>query len=469
MALLPLLLCVVGTGGLFFLDRDKSVRSSRALWIPVTWFWIVGSRPVSSWLGISPSSGDYLSQQLDGSPADRLGFQILLAAGLVVLFRRSRRTQNLLRANILIIIYFVYCLLSVFWSDFPDVTFKRWIKAIGDLVMVLVVATDAEPIVALKRLLSRTGFVLLPASVFLIKYSDLGRGYDPDGNAMNTGVTTNKNTLGVVTLVLLFGVVWRLRVLLRAGQHPERGRHLLAQGTLLAFGLALLAMAHSATSVACFAVGTILMLATDLRMVRRSTAAVHSVVLVLAVAAGLTILLGGQSQVTHTLGRESDFTGRTQIWAAVLRVASNQVLGAGFETFWLGPRLQMVWAGLSKYMHVNEAHNGYLEIYLNLGWVGACLIATILVDGYRRAVAAFRWDPGIGSLILAYVTAAALYSVTEAGFRMLNPIWLFLLMALVASGVRRGGACPIERATPKRAFFAEAVSGTLDEGTWSTS
>src|SRR5208282_1079520 len=49
---------------------------------------------------------------------------------------------------------------SVSWSPYPGVAFKRWIKAIGDLVMVLVVVTEADPIAAFRRLFSRVGFIL---------------------------------------------------------------------------------------------------------------------------------------------------------------------------------------------------------------------------------------------------------------------------------------------------------------------
>jgi hypothetical protein len=35
--------------------------------------------------------------------------------------------------------------------------------------------------------------------------------------------------------------------------------------------------------------------------------------------------------------------------------------------------------------------------------------------------------------MLAYVAAAVAYSITEAGFRMLNPMWFFLLLAGVGS------------------------------------
>jgi len=96
--------------------------------------------------------------------------------------------------------------------------------------------------------------------------------------------------------------------------------------------------------------------------------------------------------------------------------------------------LYQVWDRLSKYMHVNEAHNGYLEVYLNLGWLGVGLMALILMKGYKDIVASFRHDSSTGALLLAYLFAAIFYSITEAGFRLLNPMWIFLLFAVVAAG-----------------------------------
>jgi exopolysaccharide production protein ExoQ len=431
---LALLGCTVGIVGLFFLDRDKAVCTSKALWLPVIWLWIVGSRPVSVWLGINPATQD-ASQLLDGSPFDRLVFATLLVLGIIVLIRRNNRTRAFLRASWPILLYFLYCLLSVIWSDFSDVSLKRWIKSIGDLVMVLIVLTEADPTAGLKRLFARVGFILMPFSVLLIRYfGDLGRGYDPNGVPMNTGVTTNKNSLGVITLVITLGVMWRVLTLLGAKDQLNRSRHLLAQGTLLAFGVAVLVMAHSATSMACFVLGGGLMLASGLPLIRGRRVGVHALVLTIFLIGGLTLFLGVESDVVHALGRETTLTGRTEIWDAVIPVVPNSAIGTGFESFWLGPRLNIVWSRLSQYMHVNEAHNGYLEIYLNLGWVGVALIVLILSKGYGNVVAAFRYDPAVGRLLLAYIFAAAFYSITEAGFRLLNPIWIFLLLAVVAGG-----------------------------------
>lgn len=429
------LICACGIAGLFFLNRDSSVHTSKAVWLPIAWLWILGSRPVSTWLGVSPTDG--ANAQLDGSPVDALVFGVLLSAAIIVLVRRGSRARMLLTINGPILMYFFYCLLSITWAPFPDVAFKRWIKAIGDLAMVLILVTEVNPAAALGRLFSRVGFLLFPTSVLFIKYYEyLGRGYTPDGAPMNTGVTTNKNSLGVILLVILLGTVWRILTLLQDKSLPNRSRHLIAQFTLLGFGIALLQMADSATSSACFVLGTVLIVATKLPAIKSRPGRVHALVAMIVIAAALALLFGGQAGVTHALGRQSNMSGRTDIWAAVTSAVSKPIIGDGFESFWISPDVSKVWQSLSGWWDpkgLNEAHNGYIEVYLNLGWIGVCLIACILISGYRRATSAFRRNPDMGSLMLAYVTASAVYSVTEAGFRMLDPIWIFLLLAVVAS------------------------------------
>ena len=147
--------------------------------------------------------------------------------------------RDRLKANWPIVWYFLYCLLSVIWSDFPDISIKRWIKATGDVVMALVVVTDAQPVAALRRLFSRVGFLLIPASALLIKYYPyLGRKYDPwIGTQSVTGVTTDKNLLGVTTYILALGALWQALRLWRESSLPNRSRQLLAQCTLLGFGI----------------------------------------------------------------------------------------------------------------------------------------------------------------------------------------------------------------------------------------
>jgi exopolysaccharide production protein ExoQ len=428
------LLFAVGIAGLFWLDRDKSIRTSKALWLPVIWVSINGSRSVSAWLGMGPGP-EIAGQAPPVSLLDQAIAGGLMLLGAVVLLYRWRDAVAVLKASWPIVLYVSFALVSVSWSDFPGWGFKRWVRALGDVIMVLIVVTDAQPTAALRRLFSRVGFVLLPVSVLLIKYyPELGRAFSPWGDGvLNTGVTTDKNMLGVLVLVVALGTLWQVLELLGDKKQPNRARRLLAQGILLCFGIFLLFTAHSATSGASFVLAAGLMLAITRPFFRARPAAVHAFVVAALLAGSLAVLLGGEAEAARAMGRKPDLTGRTEVWRMVIPMCPNPVGGAGFETFWRGPRVARFFAMHGGATMTNEAHNGYIEMYLNLGWIGLGLIALILGHGYRKAVNAFRRDSALGAMLLAYVVMAVAYNIGEAGFRMLDVAWIFLLLAIVAA------------------------------------
>jgi O-antigen ligase len=130
-----------------------------------------------------------------------------------------------------------------------------------------------------------------------------------------------------------------------------------------------------------------------------------------------------------TLGRQSTLTGRTYVWERVFKFVENPMLGTGYESFWVGNRLERM---REVDRDLNQAHNGYIEVYLNLGWVGLALIASVMVTGYRKIVFEVRRDADVGSLRLAYFVVGVLYNCTEAAFKMRDPVWIFFLIACCA-------------------------------------
>jgi exopolysaccharide production protein ExoQ len=456
-----------GIAGLFYLDREA--RASKALWLPIVWFWLIASRSLSAWIGLKASA----NVQLEGSPLDAAVFGILLVAAVVVLARRGQLTRRLLAANWPILIYFAYCLVSVSWSYYPEVSGKRWIKAIGDFAMALVVATEPRLPQALGRLYSRVGFLLLPSSVLLIKYyGEIGRGYTPDGEPMNTGVTTSKNMLGLIVVVVSLAVVWRVIALFRDKNQPNRLRHLVAQSVLLGFCIWLLQLAHSATSVACFLLGSTVIVMANMRLVRKRPAWLHALSFVMVLVGASTLFSGGEGAAVQALGRSS-LSGRTEIWAAVIPAMPNAVVGAGFESFWITPACRREIARhLQGWWHpeyLNESHNGYLEVYLNLGWVGVFFLLVILIKAYKSAITAFRSDAAIGGLLVAYTIVAIIYNLTEAAFRMLHSMWVCLLVTMVisngiAGGLIGGGKPRFARRSSRRSKKMPASDAPVAEG-----
>ncbi|MDR3414343.1 MAG: hypothetical protein P4L87_25845, partial [Formivibrio sp.] len=421
--------CIASMIGLFVLDRDRGVLYSKALWIPTVWMLINGSRAVSTWLHMGPDVS--LAQQYsDGSPLDAAIYGGLILAGALVLNYRSSRVKSLLRANLPLLLFFAYCALSVTWSDQSFIAFKRWTKSVGDLVMLMIVLTDEDPLRAARCLFTRVGFVLLAVSLLLIKcYRDLGSAVNPEnGMMMYFGVTTFKNLLGMISMVFGLASLWSFIGAYEETGMPNRTGHLVAHGVIVGTAIWLIVTADSMTSLSCLALAGSVMVLSSQRWVVRRPRSLHAI---LCAAIGLplfALFINTVGTLMHSLGRDATLTGRTSIWKAVLSQHTNPLLGTGFESFWLGNRLETVWN--MSVQGIQEAHNGYIELYLNLGWVGLLLLGWLIVSGYRRAFTAFRDDASEGRLRLGYLTAALIFSLTEAGFRMLSPIWFAFLLAV---------------------------------------
>jgi len=425
---------------LFRLDREGRARVSAALWLPVAWTFLAGSRMVSEWFG-----PDYVAKSpealLDGSPLDRFVMTVMLVVGLGVLVARGPQVAAVLRTNGPVILFFLWAAFSVLWSDYPDVAFKRWIKACGNVVMVLIVLTEIDPAAALKRYLARLGFVLVPLSILFIRYyPDLGREYHRwTWTPSYTGVATSKNALGCVCLVLGLASLWRVLEAFRGntdGSDPwmsaaqaarARRRTLLAHGSVLVMTLWLFWMADSATTLSCFLAAGALMMVAGTPGVAKTPSRLHAVV-----AAGVVAVLCGMlfmDVFAAVMGRDTTLTGRTALWSELLQMSADPVLGAGFESFWLGDRATRLWA--RHWWRPNQAHNGYLEIYLSLGLIGVVLLAAVIVRGYRNVVATLYYDPSGGRLRLAYLTAAVLYNLTEAAFKGVHLVWIVCFLAVI--------------------------------------
>ncbi len=426
---LALFVCAVGTIGLFWLDRDRERELSSALWIPIIWLAIAASRNVSIWLGLAPTlSAD--DPYVEGSPLDRVLLSTLILTGICILTTRYQQTVDVLRRNQPLIWFFVFSAASVLWSDFPFVALKRWTKVLGNVVMVLIVLTAAHPAAELKAFLKRTAFLLIPSSILLIKYyPNFGRYYDRwTGVPFYGGVTDNKNSLGVTCLVLGLGTFCCLIDEVQA--HGRRSPRLVPSVVILGMVLWLLYTAGSATSTTCFILGAALMVIA-MRSHERRPEFIHRIVgAVVALAAVAYSVQSLFTFLVSSLGRDPTLTGRTELWEDLLRLNANPLLGAGFESFFLGTRLDTLW--VKYWWHPNEAHNGYLEIYLTLGALGLLLLIVLIVTGYRHAMNVYRSDPSVGSLRIAYVVVAALYNITEAAFKITNPIWILFLLSVSA-------------------------------------
>lgn len=428
--LIASIICGIGIAGLFYLDRGEKSRVSVVIVIPAMWMLLNTTHPLSWWLGINQGI-DAAQSYVDGSPFDRNFTIFLQLAALVVLIRKSAKARSMLGRNKLILVYFSFCLVSVIWSDVPFVTLKRWIKALGDVEMVLIIFAESDPLGALKCMLTRMGFFLFPLSILFIRfYPELGRRPTNSWTQEPVGVTQQKNELGIMCMMYGVCFLWMLLSVYREGKHRARRRRMLAYGTIVVMSIYLLSQCNSTTSMVGYASSAGVLWLASRRPVR--PALVHLAVLGVLGVSVVALFFNPGGGLVESLGKDPGLTGRREIWDLVLSLHTNPLIGTGFETFWLGWRLEFMHHALVNQI-INEAHNGWIEVYLNLGWVGICFIALLILTGYRRITSYIREEPENGCLFLGFLLCTLFYSFSEAGFRYLNIAWFFLLLIIIGA------------------------------------
>jgi O-antigen ligase len=75
-----------------------------------------------------------------------------------------------------------------------------------------------------------------------------------------------------------------------------------------------------------------------------------------------------------------------------------------------------------------ESHNGYIEVYLNLGLIGLALLALMVLSAYRN-VSRVKLSE-IGPLRVAFFVAGLAYNCTEAAIHTTNLIWVFFMLSI---------------------------------------
>ncbi len=429
---LALILTVSFSAVMLWHHARRHRSESPAVWLPVLWVFFVASKFPSQWLQLLGLSIGGPSAPEDGSPLDAVFFLFLILAGVVVLARRPVPWSTLVANNIWLTIFFGYCLLAVVWSDVPAVAFKRWIKILGHPVMALIILTDADPRQALRGVLKRAAYVMVPLSILFIKYfPEFGRYFDPwTGEGGNGGIHHNKNELGYTTMAFAMFFAWHLLSSRQIASTSQRRQELALSLVMMAMIWWLFSTADSATSLICTiaAVATMLVLSTPL--VTRKFLGVQVIALVLGVAA-IEASFGIYAPTVEFLGRNPTLTDRTEVWADLFKIEINPLLGAGFESFWVGHRRELLWE--KWWWKPTQAHNGYIETYINLGWVGVALLVTLILSAFRKGRVELLRDPDYGRFRLAVLLAVVIYNYTEAAFKGVHLVWtMFHLIAIDA-------------------------------------
>jgi exopolysaccharide production protein ExoQ len=422
---IALLIWLVLLLGLLCFDPAKTSGVSVATWIPLIWLFFVGTRLPSQWIGGQMGT---LAEAYEGSdPLNRDVFLALTLIAVAILIARSLNWGDLFARNLFLMAFIFFALMSVFWSDFPLIAFKRWFRDLGAYLAMLVALSDTHPLEGVRTVLRRFCYLTIPLSVLLVKYyPQLGRSYDAwSGVPVAVGATTAKNLLGVACLVAGIFFFWDIVTRWSDRVEGRTKRILFVNFAFMAMTVWLLYHAHSATSNVCLAIGCFVILMAATKVAKRHASLFRILVPTCFVSyVILAYWFNANAYLVGAVGRNPTLTDRTFIWKTLLGIGTNPLVGTGYRSFFLGARLQEFWR---TFRGINEAHNGYLDLYLNLGIIGLVLFLGFLMASYRTIWERARTDSPLASLGLAIWTALLFYNITEASFDG-GLLWLTLML-----------------------------------------
>lgn len=278
----------------------------------------------------------------------------------------------------------------------------------------------------------RLAMILLALATIALVALDPGRGLDHSaGHAADwQGVFTQKNACG------------RIMVLATAIIFCEGRRTMLRPSRLTALALFLFVLVMSGSRGAWMIETALVLL---WMLIAFAQSAGQRLRLILGLAAPLTAAVTGAffflsfRFIAPFLGRDLTLTGRIAIWEQVARfIPQRPFLGYGYDAFWRGMQGPSLQVASAVHFVVAHAHNGFLEIALELGAVG---LALFFISWLRGWVALWllwqRSDPDWLVWPLTILFLIALYDLDENTLLIYNGLFWILYVSALA-GIEAG-------------------------------
>jgi len=410
-------------------------------------------------LFLSSGATEALTSSTNGADAQGSPLMKVLWAGvylvvLCLLVPRLRQVGSLLAGNKCFVVFLLLALISVQWSVDRQATLQ---KSIPLLLSALIGLEFARRYTIQEQL--RIIWMVLALVVFLgvvaqVCFPGLVPDTDLDADGAWNGIVTNKNTWA--RLIVLTGVA----IL----SLPRRTRlSNVRVAVLMVAVIALLVASRSAGGLLIMLVAMVLSFGFRvLRWPRPRLLLLAAAMALICVAAG-SYVFQNPDAAARMMGKDATMTGRVPIWRESLRFArKSPVIGYGYAAFWSqNSRPGRLIREATNWDSLPHAHNGYIDLMLQLGAAGLVLyFASYLIAVKRAALLVrthkqteFKWP-------LTFLCVVFLYQLNEASIVSANQlIWILystVLFSLTFEAQR--GELPVAEEDPHPAAGRVALA-----------
>jgi O-antigen ligase len=364
--------------------------------------------------------------------ANQVIVSLLFLTSTLTLIPKRKQVFSLIKKEKFLSLFFIWCLISIAWSNFGFVSFKRLFQVIAAVSIGLagwLYADDSEDIIKYFKWVLFAYILLSIVSVLAVPGAK-----DPKFMTWR-GMAPTKNHLGQAGLIST--LFWLNAVYI--GSKRQRAIALV----MVMFSFILLLGSQSATAIATLVLLAMIWLAFwiddrfksmgigRLFVVMASITSLAVAALVLYLAPELLTAIIGQ------VGKDTTFSGRTDLWIRILEeVKKHVLLGSGFGAFWVmeNPDLQYLYRDFVWLPR--QAHLGYLDILNETGLVGLALFSMAVLACFKKMLS-FEGH-GVWKWFLVAVLIVNLQETTLFRPNILTgTLFIFSYLALYADAIVR--------------------------------
>ncbi len=319
-------------------------------------------------LRLNTASTVYVSGE--GDAAKQAIFLLLYATGTLLLLTRVRLRQVLFLGAPLLLLA-VWCFASTFWSVNPEGTLRRLVALYGTIAVGIYAGVRLDLRAFIRALTIATAIVLVLSLVVAVVAPS--QGLDPEGRLR--GVFSHKNFLSSISAIAMFTVLIRL-----VAKFDQERTTTLWLGLLFLLALFCLVLSKSNGPVPALvgAIAAVLVVRLGQISDGRFRAILPFALASVAVGAFVVVPLLGGAEI---FGKSSDLSGRTDIWQfAAMMIERHPWSGYGYKVFWLGETAPAAIFWKASRNFVPHAHDGYLELALDVGLIGLGLYSAALIS-----------------------------------------------------------------------------------------
>ena len=316
------------------------------------------------------------------NPVNQL-LSLLFLISLLSLVGKLEQVRVFIVKEKFLTLFLIWGLFSVVWSNYSVVSLKRWISLFGEVIIILAALLHFRWSEVALRGFRVIVSLYLPLTILAVLFVPAAIQWEFPAWR---GLADTKNNLGQVTL---FSIVLLLTIIPYNKKRPINALHyvLLACAVIAYLG---------ARSTTAFLIGGVLLLIYGVLhigkiLMKENMASVFALFVILGgvVLGGLIVVLAPEvlAHFFGFFGKDLTFSGRVDLWATVLGMTEGKVLtGWGVGGFWVSDAAHMTPIYEQFVWIPNQAHQGYIDVFSQLGFIGFVLLLLMIVGYFKRLV-----------------------------------------------------------------------------------